>query len=302
MEKVSTSHAQDNPLHFLYFYIPKMKTKSSNDDHELKSFTSLTVSGLGVFTPLLVNHILAITQIQKKLGHHIAPTNEPMHIIGVSGGCLASLVYCFYTRFFKYTNGKYGYSSALEIFKQSQLFTVTRELYTSLTQIKNVYTPFAIYSILAKGGIVSSDILTPYLSKLITTLAKVSGITLNSSANELTMLELYEMTGSTLEIVTTHLKQATPMYISHITHPNLPVIVAIKASMTIEILMQPVLIDDQFFIDGGLSDNLPVKRTDDPTTQQMNPRALVLTAHYPPVTHEYDPTLNTEEDRDLFID
>lgn len=73
-----------------------------------------------------------------------------------------------------------------------------------------------------------------------------------------TMKTLYELTGKKLTLVSHCLNKST-VYINHETFPNINVMDAIKMSCNIPFIFDKICIDNEYYVDGGISDNFPVK-------------------------------------------
>lgn len=75
----------------------------------------------------------------------------------------------------------------------------------------------------------------------------------------ITMKRFYEITGKTLYISVTDVDNKNHLYISHLTHPDLPLFDATHASSSIPLIFVPVRINGHKCVDGGLVTNLPVE-------------------------------------------
>lgn len=75
----------------------------------------------------------------------------------------------------------------------------------------------------------------------------------------ITLLQLYENTKKDFIIVTTCLNTIQPVYLNHKTHPNLPLSMAIRMSISIPFYYTPVLYNGMTFADGGCSDSFPIQ-------------------------------------------
>jgi len=73
-----------------------------------------------------------------------------------------------------------------------------------------------------------------------------------------TFRELYERFGIAFKVGATNLTTSRFELLDHINHPDLPVYLAVKASIAIPFVFEPVIIDDCLYCDGGLCDNLPI--------------------------------------------
>ena len=74
----------------------------------------------------------------------------------------------------------------------------------------------------------------------------------------ITMLELYKITGVDLHFCTTELSTLSFTTISHETHPDIEVLTAIQMSAAFPLLISPVFNDGKCYIDGGLLCNYPM--------------------------------------------
>lgn len=74
----------------------------------------------------------------------------------------------------------------------------------------------------------------------------------------ITLLELYQKSGINLVITVTNLSTTKTMFVNHTSHPHLHAVTAVTASCSIPILVKPVVIDNEYWIDGGISCNFPL--------------------------------------------
>ena len=82
---------------------------------------------------------------------------------------------------------------------------------------------------------------------------------LDKTGNEdITFRELYERFGITFKIGATNLTTSRFELLDYTNHPDLPVYLAVKASITIPFVFEPVIIGEYLYCDGGLCDNLPI--------------------------------------------
>jgi predicted acylesterase/phospholipase RssA len=73
-----------------------------------------------------------------------------------------------------------------------------------------------------------------------------------------TLLELKQYNNIVLQIGVTNLTTMNFEMFNYKTKPNLPVYLAIRASISIPVIFEPVMIDGEVFTDGGVVDNLPI--------------------------------------------
>jgi predicted acylesterase/phospholipase RssA len=82
---------------------------------------------------------------------------------------------------------------------------------------------------------------------------------LDKTGNEdITFRELYERFGIAFKVGATNLTTTRFELLDHTNHPDLPVYLAVKASITIPFVFEPVIIGEYLYCDGGLCDNLPI--------------------------------------------
>lgn len=74
----------------------------------------------------------------------------------------------------------------------------------------------------------------------------------------ITFKELYEKLHIKLEIGTTNLTELKFELFSIDNNPDLPIYLAVKASVAIPLILQPVLINNNYYCDGGLANNYPI--------------------------------------------
>ena len=73
-----------------------------------------------------------------------------------------------------------------------------------------------------------------------------------------TFLNLYNDRHKELVITGTDINREITMYFSHYTHPHMPIKEAVRISMSVPILFQPVIHNGDLFVDGGMFDNYPI--------------------------------------------
>jgi predicted acylesterase/phospholipase RssA len=78
----------------------------------------------------------------------------------------------------------------------------------------------------------------------------------------ITFKELYDLTHIKLYINTVCLNDYTIHYNSIDTSPNMPVLLAIRMSISIPFIFTPVMYENKMYVDGGLIDNIPVSMFD----------------------------------------
>lgn len=83
---------------------------------------------------------------------------------------------------------------------------------------------------------------------------------------DMTFLELAKLSGRDLVVCACRLPHLDPEYFCVDKTPNMSVARAIRASCSIPLLMTPVMIDGDMYIDGGLSSNFPCSYVSSSTT------------------------------------
>ena len=79
---------------------------------------------------------------------------------------------------------------------------------------------------------------------------------------EITMKELFKLTGKELVIVTCCLSRKKPVYLHHACFPNVKLVDAMIASVSVPYIFQPSTFDwlgsNDYYVDGGIVDNYPI--------------------------------------------
>ncbi len=70
-----------------------------------------------------------------------------------------------------------------------------------------------------------------------------------------------------LKVVTSNLTRQQPQVFDSENSPNLPIWLAVRASMSIPLIFEPVCIDGEYHVDGGLAWNYPIDLYDESTTR-----------------------------------
>lgn len=73
-----------------------------------------------------------------------------------------------------------------------------------------------------------------------------------------TMKELYDNTGKELICATTRTTTYETVYVTYTSHPDLSVITAVDMSSRVPILFTPIRYDGHLYVDGGLTDHIPL--------------------------------------------
>lgn len=163
--------------------------------------------------------------------------NNINHIVGVSAGSLIGLFYIL------------GYSPddiIKEVDKLNSEYIFGKEL--------NVWSlPGAIYSLINNFGISDGKRLREEVRSLFS--RKIIPFSI-------TFAELYDRIPIKFTVSATNLHNSKLEAFNYIDTPNVQVIDALQASMCLPFVFQPVNIDGELYIDGGMLDNLPISLTD----------------------------------------
>ena len=77
---------------------------------------------------------------------------------------------------------------------------------------------------------------------------------------DVTLKELFLHSGISLHIYTFELNEFEEIDLSHLTHPDLKVLEAIRMSCSIPLIISPICRDGKCFIDGGIKNNYPLDK------------------------------------------
>jgi len=75
----------------------------------------------------------------------------------------------------------------------------------------------------------------------------------------ITLGELYKKTGNHLVLVSASVSYRRTAYFDYKTAPDLPVVKAMRASMAIPYIFKPIKYNNDFFVDGGTTNNYPIE-------------------------------------------
>lgn len=84
--------------------------------------------------------------------------------------------------------------------------------------------------------------------------------------NDITFQELYELTNKKLIIIGTNYTLGREERFSIDNNPHMSVLTAIRISISVPIIFIPVLYNDNWYVDGALSNNFPIQGLDRETT------------------------------------
>lgn len=72
----------------------------------------------------------------------------------------------------------------------------------------------------------------------------------------ITLKQLHDLTTKELAVTCTDITEGKVVYFSHKSHPNMPVMKAIVASMSVPLLFEPLEHENHMYVDGGMLDNV----------------------------------------------
>lgn len=97
----------------------------------------------------------------------------------------------------------------------------------------------------------------------------------------ITFLELSKSTGKNLVVCASCVEKGDPTYFCVDRTPHVRVLDAVKASMSLPILVKPVKIGEYHYVDGGITDNHPVTCFCDPPPASMLSIKVCAKVHIP---------------------
>lgn len=159
------------------------------------------------------------------------------HVIGVSAGSLIGLFYIL----------GYNISEIIsEVNKLNAEYIFGQEL--------NVWSlPSSMYNLINNLGISNGNQLREHMRILLSKKEIPFSITFD---------ELFEMTNIKFTVSATNLHYKQLESFNYINTPEVSVIDALQASMCLPFIFQPVNINGELYVDGGMKDNLPVSLTE----------------------------------------
>lgn len=111
------------------------------------------------------------------------------------------------------------------------------------------FNPCNLLNLRTKHGLYTTERFRPYIVQLIKTRYDMEDITFS---------EYIKLTGIDIHISTTCLNTHTHLDLSNDTFPDMSVITAVLASMSVPILFEPIIYKDMVLVDGGCCANLEI--------------------------------------------
>lgn len=84
--------------------------------------------------------------------------------------------------------------------------------------------------------------------------------------DDITFEEHYLLTNMKLTFIGTNYNKGTEVAFNHINTPKMSVLTALRISISVPIIFTPVLYESEYYIDGGLVNNFPIKYCNPSTT------------------------------------
>jgi len=105
------------------------------------------------------------------------------------------------------------------------------------------------HGLVTHWGLHSGDPFVSWLKKLIGA---------RTGNPDCTFGELFEKTGRELVVTASCVNRRMQRYFHHSGNPDMPIVQAVRMSMSIPLFFAPVIFEDEFYCDGGLLNNFPL--------------------------------------------
>ena len=174
--------------------------------------------------PTALKYIGTLQQLQMS---DILKISEIESIYGTSAGGILGVVLCC----------KYDWTTIIDYF-------VKRPWYNAFK-----ITPDDVFNMYTKKGIMNQTLFDIMFKPLF----DAKNISMN-----ITMRELYELSGIDLHLFSLELNLFEMCDISHKSYPNLQVLTALHMTSAIPVMFSPVCMDGKCYVDGGLVNNYPL--------------------------------------------
>lgn len=193
-------------------------------------------------------------------------TTEPYDAIVLSGGGLKGIAHCGVLKYYCET-GEYDYDSIHTFSGTSIGAAMCLALACGISPVelfRIIYTTPSFFikprntnflELLSGWGLMSLD---PFID-LVSSVVK----TKFDDAETMTMKDLYDRTGKTLIVAVSNITTLRGEYLDRYTAPNISVLLAVRMSCSLPIVFPKVMYNDCLYLDGGLSDNIPISKVRD---------------------------------------
>jgi NTE family protein len=108
-----------------------------------------------------------------------------------------------------------------------------------------------IFDVFTKKGFFGTEMIVTFMEPFFNT---------KDISLEITMQQFFELTGVKLFFYTVEVNSFKLITVSHETFPDLPILEAIHMSAAYPVLLSPVMIDGNCYIDGGIITNYPISQ------------------------------------------
>jgi len=185
-------------------------------------------------------------------------TNKPTCLV-LSGGHIKG-IYMLGALHYLHIN---GYLNNLSIFCGTSVGSIIDYLlilgYTPINILvylstnKIAHETMSLFNLIKNFGLYNYEIIDEHMKKL----------TFNKLTFIPTLQQLYDRTQKKLICITYNQTTKKTLYISHETHPNLSVLMALRMSANMPLVFEQLYYNGEKYCDGGISDNFGVKNMDE---------------------------------------
>jgi len=88
--------------------------------------------------------------------------------------------------------------------------------------------------------------------------------------DDITFNELYKKTNINFIIIGTNFNKGEEVVFNYINTPDMSILLALRISVSIPIIFTPVLYNNEYYVDGGLSNAFPINHCNEETTISIN--------------------------------
>lgn len=88
--------------------------------------------------------------------------------------------------------------------------------------------------------------------------------------DDITFNELYQKTNVNFTVIGTNFSKGEEKIFNHINTPNMSILTAVRISISIPIIFTPVLYNNEYYVDGALSNIFPINHCNQETTISIN--------------------------------
>jgi len=121
-----------------------------------------------------------------------------------------------------------------------------------LSTNKIAHETMSLLNLFKNFGLYKFEIIDEHLKKL----------TYNKLTFIPTLQQLYDQTKKNFTLITYNQTTQKTIYISHLSHPNLSILMALRMSCNMPLIFEQCVYNSQIYVDGGISDNFGIKYMD----------------------------------------